>query len=51
MFAERYLARGRSYLDLSVLHDNAPATALYRKLGFRPVPVLVLKRCTAVNAR
>jgi ribosomal protein S18 acetylase RimI-like enzyme len=51
VLAERYLARGRSYLDLSVLHDNAPAIALYRKLGFRQVPVLVVKRCTAVNAR
>src|SRR3954453_20198349 len=35
VLAERYVARGRAYLDLSVLHDNAPAIALYRKLGFR----------------
>ncbi|SDC98398.1 GNAT-family acetyltransferase TIGR03103 [Geodermatophilus telluris] len=50
VLAERYLARGRSYLDLSVLHDNAPAIALYRKLGFRPVPALVVKCRNAVNA-
>ncbi|MGY1812643.1 N-acetylglutaminylglutamine synthetase [Blastococcus sp. SYSU D00820] len=50
VLAERYLARGRSYLDLSVLYDNAPAIALYRKLGFRQVPALVVKRRTAVNA-
>src|SRR3712207_6618772 len=50
VLAERYLARGRNYLDLSVLHDNAPAIALYRKLGFRQVPALVVKRRNAVNA-
>jgi GNAT-family acetyltransferase (TIGR03103 family) len=50
VLAERYLARGRSYLDLSVLHDNAPAIALYGKLGFRQVPALVVKRRNAVNA-
>ncbi|SDM21122.1 GNAT-family acetyltransferase TIGR03103 [Geodermatophilus siccatus] len=50
VLAERYLARGRNYLDLSVLHENAPAIALYRKLGFRQVPALVVKRRNAVNA-
>ncbi len=50
VLAERYLARGRNYLDLSVLHDNGPAIALYRKLGFRQVPALVVKRRNAVNA-
>ncbi|MGY1631652.1 N-acetylglutaminylglutamine synthetase [Geodermatophilus sp. SYSU D01186] len=50
VLAERYLARGRNYLDLSVLHDNGPAIALYRKLGFRQVPALVVKSRNAVNA-
>ena len=37
--AEYYLAKGREYLDLSVLHDNHRAIRLYRSLGFRRVPV------------
>jgi GNAT-family acetyltransferase (TIGR03103 family) len=41
--AEHYQARGRAYMDLSVLHDNAQAIRLYRKLGFRRVPVFALK--------
>ena len=47
--AEHYQARGRSYMDLSVLHDNEQAIALYRKLGFRRVPVFAVKRKNAIN--
>jgi GNAT-family acetyltransferase (TIGR03103 family) len=47
--AEYFRRLGRSYLDLSVAHDNAAAIALYEKLGFRRVPVLAIKRKNAIN--
>jgi len=46
--AEHFRTAGRAYLDLSVVHDNAAAMALYEKLGFR-VPVLAIKRKNAIN--
>lgn len=46
---ERYQARGRAYLDLSVLHDNTSAIRLYEKLGFDRVPVFALKRKNPIN--
>ncbi|CAN5720875.1 N-acetylglutaminylglutamine synthetase [soil metagenome] len=46
---EKYQARGRAYLDLSVMHDNAPAIALYEKLGFERVPVFCVKRKNPIN--
>jgi GNAT-family acetyltransferase (TIGR03103 family) len=48
---ERFKSRGRAYLDLSVMHDNEPAIALYEKLGFSRVPVLGIKRKNAINER
>jgi GNAT-family acetyltransferase (TIGR03103 family) len=41
--AEHYQARGRAYIDLSVMHDNTQAIRLYQKLGFERVPVFALK--------
>lgn len=48
--AELFLARGRAFMDLSVLHDNRSAIALYEKLGFHNVPVFAVKRRNAINA-
>ncbi len=47
--AETFQARGRAFMDLSVLHDNASAIALYRKLGFQNIPVFAVKRRNAIN--
>jgi len=47
--AEQFQARGRSFMDLSVLHDNDSAIELYRKLGFQPVQVFAVKRRNAIN--
>ncbi|MGY1724953.1 N-acetylglutaminylglutamine synthetase [Blastococcus sp. SYSU DS0533] len=49
VLAERYVGRGRSYLDLSVMHDNSGAIALYRKLGFTRVSAVCVKRKNPIN--
>ena len=41
--------RGRRHLDLSVIHDNHPAIALYEKLGFTRVPEFCVKRKNPIN--
>ena len=43
--------RGRDYLDLSVMHDNAPAISLYEKLGFVRVSMFAVKRKNPINER
>ena len=47
--AEHFKARGRAYMDLSVMHNNEEAIALYTKLGFRRVPVFAVKRKNRIN--
>lgn len=49
--AEHFKAHGRRYMDLSVLHDNTQAIALYEKLGFDRVPVYAVKRRNIINER
>ncbi len=49
--ADHYQARGRAFMDLSVMHDNEAAIALYEKLGFRRVPVFCIKRKNPVNEK
>ncbi len=46
---EHYFARGRQYVDLSVMHDNTEAIQLYEHLGFRRVPVFCVKRKNPIN--
>ena len=49
--AEHYVSRGRAYVDLTVLHDNRKAIALYERVGFTRVPVLSVKRKNSFNER
>ncbi|SEA67053.1 N-acetylglutaminylglutamine synthetase [Rubrimonas cliftonensis] len=49
--AEHFASRGASFLDLSVMHDNTQAIALYDKLGFRRVPVFTIKRKNTINEK
>ncbi len=47
--AEYFVARGAAYLDLSVLHDNDQAIALYEKLNFKRVSFFSVKRKNSIN--
>jgi GNAT-family acetyltransferase (TIGR03103 family) len=47
--AEHMKARRAAYMDLSVVHDNEQAIALYEKLGFRRVPYFAVKRKNPIN--
>ena len=49
--ADRFRALGRAYLDLTVMQDNAEASALYEKLGFVRVPVFSVKCRNRINER
>ncbi len=41
--------RGRRFMDVSVLHDNAYAIALYDKLEFERVPAYCIKKKNTIN--
>jgi GNAT-family acetyltransferase (TIGR03103 family) len=45
-FMER---RGRAFVDLSVMHDNEQAIALYEELGFQRVPAFCVKHKNPFN--
>lgn len=49
--AGRFQAAGRSFMDLSVMHDNQEAIALYHKLGFAQIPVYCVKKKNPVNEK
>ncbi len=49
--AAAHQAAGRSYMDLSVMHDNTEAIGLYCKLGFQQVPVFSVKMKNQINER
>jgi GNAT-family acetyltransferase (TIGR03103 family) len=46
---EQYFDMGRRYLDLSVMHDNEHAIALYEKLGFERIPIFAVKHKNPIN--
>ncbi|ABK42744.1 GCN5-related N-acetyltransferase [Magnetococcus marinus MC-1] len=49
--AHHFWQQGRGYMDLSVMHDNEQAIALYNKLGFKQIPVYCLKNKNPINER
>lgn len=49
--ATQLSARGRAFVDLSVLAENTGAIRLYERLGFYRTPTLCLKRKNPINER
>lgn len=49
--AEHFMERGAAYLDLSVIHDNEEAIALYEKLGFTRIADFTVKRKNPINEK
>ncbi len=43
------MEKGRRFIDLSVMHTNVEAIALYDKLGFEQVPVYCIKKKNSIN--
>jgi len=44
-----FMENGRGFIDLSVMHTNDEAIALYEKLGFEQVPVYCIKKKNSIN--
>ena len=49
--AEHFKTQGLAWMDLSVMHDNDQAIALYEKLGFRRVSFFGVKRKNPINEK
>ncbi|GJE03434.1 N-acetylglutaminylglutamine synthetase [Methylobacterium isbiliense] len=49
--AAHFRARGRAFMDLSVMHDNTQAIALYDKLGFTRLPTFTIKTKNSFNEK
>jgi GNAT-family acetyltransferase (TIGR03103 family) len=49
--AEHFKERGAAFMDLSVMHDNEQAIALYDKLGFIRWATFTVKRKNVINER
>lgn len=49
--AQLFKDRGRAFMDLSVMHDNEMAIALYTKLGFVQVPIYAVKKKNPINEK
>ena len=47
--ARNFQSAGRSFMDLSVMHDNKQAIQLYRALDFYQVPVYCVKTRNTIN--
>jgi len=47
--ADHFSARGRDYMDLSVMHDNGAVIHLYEDMGFQRVPIFCVKKKNAIN--
>jgi GNAT-family acetyltransferase (TIGR03103 family) len=47
--AEYFIARGRSYLDLSVIHNNRAAIRLYERLKFKRINTFTVKTRNSFN--
>ena len=48
---EFFQARGRTYMDLSVIHDNKSAIRLYEKLGMEQIPLFCVKKRNVINEK